>query len=214
MELPLIAIQWIAIIALAIALIDFVLIIFGPFNHDEYDEEDIKRIISESMQSGRIGHLVDEKIRAELSRRKLDGEPAITNRPAEPTKPGQKPAEVVETSKTPNPGEESTEPKEITLPMSMTLFAGVCMDGKFKRIESTPNDKSIYIIWISDKDSAEGTISIDQNAYEKVANTPDYLKDACVVSGSGFNVKEVHAGFVVKTNGQWVIKEPIEVELY
>ena len=152
MELPLIAIQWIAIIALVIALIDFVLIFFGPFNHDEYDEDDIKRIISKSMQSGRIARLVDDKISAELSHRKLESESTIANKPVETPKPEQKPAEVVETPKavivdTPKPVEESSGVKEITLPMPTTLFAGVCMEGKFKRIESTPNDKSIYIIW-------------------------------------------------------------------
>lgn len=206
-----------AAVVVVSALITILLILL--FRPKEYDEDDIKDIIYESMQSGRLARLVEDKIRAELSHRKLESESAVANKPVETPRPEQKPAEVVETPKaeiadTPKPVEESTEPKEITLPTPITLFAGVCVDGKFKRIESTPNEKSIYIIWASDKDSAEGIISIDQNAYEKVANTPDYLNDACVVSGSGSNVKEVHAGSVVKTNGQWVIKEPIEVELY
>ncbi len=206
MELSEIRFVWLAIACLFIIIL--ILLYLCIRNRKAYNDEKIKTIIYASMESGRIGHLVDEKIKAELSHRKL-GEPAVaTVVPKETLEHNTKPVEITEEAKA------EIEEDSKSLPTPITLFASVCIDGKFKRIESTPNDRSIYIISAADQDSVEGIISIDRNAYEKVANTPDYLNDACVVSGSGPNVKEVHAGSVVKTDGQWIIKEPIEVELY
>ncbi|HBN01078.1 MAG TPA: hypothetical protein DD383_00340 [Rikenellaceae bacterium] len=101
-----------------------------------------------------------------------------------------------------------------TLSKPMKLYASTCSKGAFRTVSDCPNDKAIYIIYVDDVNADQGIVSIDTQAYDKVAQTQEYLKDACEVSGSGSKVKEVSSGTVAKEkNGQWVIKKRIVVEL-
>lgn len=102
---------------------------------------------------------------------------------------------------------------EISLPAPISIYVGSYKTGSFKHSSPTPDGKTIYCITAVDKDATEGIINIDQSAYEKVAETPDYLEGACIVSGNGTQVKVCKPGTVIRDNGQWVIKDSIEVEL-
>lgn len=110
-------------------------------------------------------------------------------------------------------GTEDESVAEISLPAPISIYVGSYKTGSFKYSSASPDGKTIYCITAGDKDAVEGIINIDPSAYDKVAETPDYLEGACIVSGNGTQVKVCKPGTVIKDNGQWVIKDSIEVEL-
>ena len=70
-----------------------------------------------------------------------------------------------------------------------------------------------WIEFVADsKDAVTGILNVDQSAYDKIAQTPDYLQNACVYSGNGTQLKVTKTGTVQKENGTWVVKEPIVAE--
>ena len=108
----------------------------------------------------------------------------------------------------------SDEPNEISLPEPVSIYVGSYKTGSFKYSSPGPDDKTIYCITTSSKDSIEGVINLDPNAYRKVGETPDYLEGACIVSGDGLQVKVTKPGSVIKKDGKWEVSDQIEVELF
>lgn len=111
---------------------------------------------------------------------------------------------------------QETEPEkkavEISLPEPVTFYTGICKDGAFKHVTTIPDNKTIFTIYADSKDAVEGILNVDQSAYDKIAQTPDYLQNACVYSGNGTQLKVTKTGVVLKENGTWVVKEPIVAE--
>lgn len=108
--------------------------------------------------------------------------------------------------------ETESKPVEIPLPEPVTFYTGICKDGAFKHVTTVPDNKTIFTIFADSKDAVEGILNVDASAYDKIAQTPDYLQNACVYSGAGTQLKVTKTGIVVKDNGAWVIKEPIVAE--
>ena len=102
--------------------------------------------------------------------------------------------------------------EEISLPTPITLYTGSYSTGAFRHITTSPDDKTIFTIYANDKDAEEGVLNIDASAYDKVSETPDYLKNACSYSGAGSKIRIVQVGRVVKENGSWVVKDPVIAE--
>lgn len=214
------------ILALIIGVINLALLIW-LLTRPYLDDEEVKDIVKESMErpNGRLREVVDslaqsaaaKKVKNELFYASQKKEPVADTKSATQSAPApakaseEKAASVPETQKV----DSAKEPvKEITLPKPVTLFAGSYMNGSFKRVSPTPDDRTIYTITAASEDAPEGVISIDLKAYDKLANTPDYMAGACIVSGNGSNVREVKSGTVKRENGQWIVAEQIEVELY
>lgn len=110
--------------------------------------------------------------------------------------------------------EEGIQPgTEIKLETPITLYASMYMNKAFKKVSTTPDDYTIYNITTSPSAPNSGVITIDLNAYAKVGTTPDFLDEACIVSGNGSNVKVTKPGTVVKEGENWIVTEQIEVEL-
>lgn len=129
---------------------------------------------------------------------------AVVNAPKEEEKPVEVvPAQEPETEKA---------PVEISLPEPVTLYTGICKDGAFKHVTTVPDSKTIYTIYADSKEAVTGILNVDQSAYDKIAQTPDYLQNACVYSGNGTQLKVTKTGTVQKENGTWVVKEPIVAE--
>lgn len=103
-------------------------------------------------------------------------------------------------------------PVEIVLPTPKTWYTGSYTTGAFRHISPVPDDKTIFTIFANSEDATEGILNIDQNAYAKIAQTPDYLERACSWSGTGIRVKVVKTGTVIKEGGSWIVKEPVVVE--
>lgn len=101
---------------------------------------------------------------------------------------------------------------EISLPEPVTFYTGICKDGAFKHVTTIPDNKTIFTIYADSKDALEGVLNVDQSAYDKIAQTPDYLQNACVYSGNGTQLKVTKTGTVQKENGTWVVREPIVAE--
>ena len=138
----------------------------------------------------------------------------ITQTPVVPeAKPIAKPAEAekVESVKPTEdrPVKPQSGPVEISRPDPVTLFTGSYSTGAFRHITSIPDDKTVFTIYTESADAYEGVLNIDESAYEKVAQTPDYLRNACSYSGAGTRLRVIQTGKVVKENGTWVVKEPI-----
>lgn len=120
----------------------------------------------------------------------------------------EKPVETVPAQET----EPEKKPVEISLPEPVTLYTGICKDGAFKHVTTVPDNKTIFTIYADSKDAVDGILNVDQSAYDKIAQTPDYLQNACVYSGNGTQLKVTKTGTVQKENGTWVVKEPIVAE--
>ncbi len=103
-------------------------------------------------------------------------------------------------------------PVEIQLPEPVTIYTGSYRTGSFRHTTHTPDEKTIFTIMAESKDAVEGVLNIDVNAYDKIAQTPDYLEGACTYSGSGTQLHVIQTGTVYKDNGSWVVKEPIIAE--
>ena len=158
----------------------------------------------------RIKGLVQEEIARQL---KIKEEPKVEA--AKPSPPVVQAASVEEKPEETAPVRETeTEkrPVEISLPEPVTLYTGICKDGAFKHVTTAPDNKTIYTIFADSKDAVTGILNVDQSAYDKIAQTPDYLQNACVYSGNGTQLKVTKTGTVQKENGTWVVKEPIVAE--
>lgn len=103
-------------------------------------------------------------------------------------------------------------PVEIQLPEPVTIYTGSYRTGSFRHTTLTPDEKTIFTITAESKDAVEGVLNIDVNAYDKIAQTPDYLEGACTYSGSGTQLHVIQTGTVYKDNGSWVVKDPIIAE--
>ena len=153
-------------------------------------------------------------LRNEMAREELKAEvfKAATSALNEPENPV---GEAVETpSETSQVQETTTEdvPIENALPEPVVLYTGICKDGAFKHVTTVPDNKTVFIICAESKDAVEGILKVDESAYDKIAQTPDYLQNACVYSGNGTQLKVTKTGTVIKENGTWVVKEPIVAE--
>lgn len=112
------------------------------------------------------------------------------------------------------PKEEGIElGAEIKLETPITLYASIYRDKAFKKVSKAPDDYTIYNITTSPSAPSSGVITIDLNAYAKVGTTPEFLDEACLVSGNGSNVKVIKPGTVAKDGENWIVTEQIEVEL-
>lgn len=120
----------------------------------------------------------------------------------------EKPVETAPVQET----EPEKKPVEISLPEPVTFYTGICKDGAFKHVTTVPDNKTVFTIYAESKDAVEGILNVDQSAYEKIAQTPDYLQNACVYSGNGTQLKVTKTGVVIKESGAWVVKEPIVAE--
>ena len=103
-------------------------------------------------------------------------------------------------------------PVEIQLPEPVTIYTGSYRTGSFRHTTLTPDEKTIFTITAESKDAVEGVLNIDVNAYDKIAQTPDYLEGGCTYSGSGTQLHVIQTGTVYKDNGSWVVKDPIIAE--
>lgn len=108
--------------------------------------------------------------------------------------------------------EKEDGPVEIPLPEPVTIYTGSYRTGTFRHTTLTPDEKTIFTITAESKDAAEGILNIDVNAYDKIAQTPDYLEKACTYSGAGTQLRVIQTGTVYKDNGSWVVKDPIIAE--
>ena len=105
-------------------------------------------------------------------------------------------------------------PVEIPLPEPVTIYTGSYRTGSFRHTTLTPDEKTIFTIIAESKDAIEGVLNIDVNAYDKIAQTPDYLEKACTYSGAGTQLRVIQTGTVYKDNGLWVVKDPIIAEFH
>lgn len=161
-----------------------------------------------------VANFLDQKLKNfvhdEFVRLQAKNEDSIkpTTAPAEGAK--ENPTEA-EAPKHDEPHKEDG-PVEIVLPTPKTWYTGSYTTGAFRHISPVPDDKTIFTIFANSEDATEGILNIDQNAYAKVAQTPDYLERACTWSGMGTRVKVVKTGIVIKEGGAWIVKEPVIVE--
>lgn len=213
----------IAIIAMILGIINIIfnIILFLRLRADETHE--IQRIIKARLQSGECSMIINDMIKQELNNITHTIRHAPDQNVAKSCGPDHEDQENQHTSEE-NTWESTSSDSTIVTPINteteqsipkpITLYAGTYRGGSFKGVYPVPDEKTVYSIRIESEDAAEGTISIDPNAYAKVAATPDYLDDACNLHGNGSNVKQVNSGTVIKEDKQWVVKEKIEVELY
>lgn len=136
-----------------------------------------------------------------------------TSKPKETAAPKEKKAEPQPVKKEPESlvKQVSEQPKENN-DTSVTFYTGSYKTGSFLHITTTPDEKTIFTIDADSAESSEGVLDIDVNAYNKIAQTPEFLEGACDCSGSGSRVVVLEKGVVVKENGVWIVKNPIVAE--
>lgn len=166
----------------------------------------------------RIKTIVNEELAKQQG--KTVAQPSIsqTQTSATPSTPVTTPAKTESTEPAKPAVEEKPEeiqrvPEEISLPKPVTLFTGSYSTGSFRHITPVPDEKTVFTIYTDNADAKEGVLNIDESAYAKVAQTPDYLKNACSYSGTGTQLRVIQTGKVVKENGTWKVIEPIIAEL-
>lgn len=171
----------------------------------------------------RIRDIVHEEIVREL-RKKEEPKMEMTKPTASadvPPKVVEKPVETADSHMTEqrNVGtvltrkiEMEKNPNEISLPEPVTFYTGICKDNTFRHVTSFPDNKTIYTINVANINANEGILDVEASAFEKIAQTPDYLQNACIYSGNGSRLIIIKTGRVVKLEGTWIVKEPIQAE--
>lgn len=184
--------------------------------------ENISREVLRTYMGFEGGHRIRSIVCEELAKQqgKAVAQPPIsqTQTSATPSTPVTTPAKTESTEPAKPAVEEKPEeiqrvPEEISLPKPVTLFTGSYSTGSFRHITSVPDEKTVFTIYTDNADAMEGVLNIDESAYAKVAQTPDYLKNACSYSGTGTQLRVIQTGKVVKENGTWKVTEPIIAEL-
>lgn len=208
----------VVLIAVALALVVSVIALLKALkalekSRGERIESIAKRTVENYMllnYNQKIRNMVHEELVRE--QQKKEGPKSEVVKPAETVvnapKEEEKPVEVVPAQEP----ETEKAPVEISLPEPVTLYTGICKDGAFKHVTTVPDSKTIYTIYADSKEAVTGILNVDQSAYDKIAQTPDYLQNACVYSGNGTQLKVTKTGTVQKENGTWVVKEPIVAE--
>lgn len=208
----------VVLIAVALALVVSVIALLKALkalekSRGERIESIAKRTVENYMllnYNQKIRNMVHEELVRE--QQKKEGPKSEVVKPAEAVvnapKEEEKPVEVVPAQEP----ETEKAPVEISLPEPVTLYTGICKDGAFKHVTTVPDSKTIYTIYADSKEAVTGILNVDQSAYDKIAQTPDYLQNACVYSGNGTQLKVTKTGTVQKENGTWVVKEPIVAE--
>ena len=166
---------------------------------DFYFNQKVRKMIREEIivEQDRLARIAKQNEPKGPSVKKSESNPVKVNTPA------PKPVEMEQ--------EVKQEEKDIKTPI--TLYTGSYITGKFRIVTSIPDDKTIFTINADSEEAVEGVLDIDVNAYNKVAQTPDFLEIACNLSGSGTQLKVIKKGVVIKENGEWVVREPIIAEL-
>lgn len=158
----------------------------------------------------KIRNLVhDELVRQQMMK---DAPNVVQPKPVEKVDAAPKVEETKQETAPAQEEEPAKGPVEQTLPEPVTFYTGICKDGAFKHVTTVPDNKTIFTILAGSQDAVEGILSVDASAYDKIAQTPDYLQNACVYSGNGTQLKVTKMGSVVKENGTWIVKEPIVAE--
>lgn len=170
---------------------------------DFYFNQKVRKMIREEIivEQDRLARIAKQNEPKAPIEKKSESKPVKVNTPA------PKPVEVVQETKQ----EVKEEIKEANNPI--TLYTGSYFTGKFRVVTTIPDDKTIFTINAESEEAVEGVLDIDRNAYNKVAQTPDFIENACNLSGSGTQLKVIKKGVVIKENGEWVVKEPIIAEL-
>lgn len=158
----------------------------------------------------KIKSLVQEEL-AKLQR-KQDDLTSVAQKPEPTVAPAGTETKGLETPIVAQTNEPQNGPVEITLPEPVTLFTGSYSTGVFRHITPAPDDKTVFTIYTESADANEGVLNIDESAFEKVVQTPDYLNNACLYSGAGIRLHIVQTGKVIKKNGEWKVIEPIIAE--
>ena len=219
---PLIIVLIALLFAIAIALIALIKANKALRESDRQHMENISREVLRSYMGFEGGHRIRSIVCEELA--KQQGTPVAqtpasqTQTSASPSTPVFSPAKSETTEPaTPaaeeKPDEPQSVPVEISLPKPVTLFTGSYSTGSFRHITPVPDEKTVFTIYTDNADAVEGVLNIDESAYAKVAQTPDYLKNACSYSGTGTQLRVIQTGKVVKENGTWRVTEPIIAEL-
>lgn len=166
---------------------------------DFYFNQKVRKMIREEIivEQDRLARIAKQNEPKAPIEKKSESKPVKVNTPA------PKPVEVVQETK--------QEVKDTNNPI--TLYTGSYFTGKFRVVTTIPDDKTIFTINADSEEAVEGVLDIDRNAYNKVAQTPDFIENACNLSGSGTQLKVIKKGVVIKENGEWVVKEPIIAEL-
>lgn len=196
-----------AVLAIIVSVISLILAKRASERCDE-----MNRIVNDEIRKY-MGFEGEQKIkkvlREELARQPMVPEPREVNEKTadihistEEVKPDKKDAEKT----------KETLDREIPLPTPITFYAGICTNGAFKHVTTAPDNKTIYTIYAESQDAVHGILNVDRNAYDKIAQTPDYLQNACTYSGNGTQLKVTKTGTVAKENGIWVVKESIVAE--
>lgn len=194
-------------IAYGWCLLNTILIIFLAVKLRSCDIETIKSCIEHSVRHGRLKDAV-ESLLADVKKQQRAIRDVVAGLESSLAE-----TRVSESQSLQAAAEIRKEKSNKALPKPMKLYASTCSKGAFRTVSDCPNDQTIYIIYLDDQNADQGVVSIDAKAYDKVAQTLDYLNDACEVSGGGSKVKEVSSGTVAKENDQWLIKKQIVVEL-
>ena len=179
-------------------------------NHRKETINDIRRYIGFDGRP-QIRNIVREELDKQQNKAVAQSSKEQKSTPVDPPAKPEKtePVKPVEEQ----PKEPQDGPKVIDLPKPVTLFTGSYSTGAFRHITSAPDEKTVFTIYVDNADAVEGVLSIDESAYAKVAQTPDYLKNACSYSGTGTQLRVIQTGKVVKENGAWRVTEPIIAEL-
>jgi len=206
----------IALIGALLALIVAILALLKALKANERTSSSRIKEFAREEYNIQVANFLDQRLKIivhdELVHQQSKKEEPIKPTPAPVVEANVNPTVAEEQQAQPEPAQAEKGPVEIVLPTPKTWYTGSYTTGSFRHVSPVPDDKTIFTIFANSEDATEGILNIDQNAYAKVAQTPDYLEKACTWSGMGTRVKVVKIGTVIKEGGSWVVKDPIVVE--
>lgn len=219
------------IVALALGVLSFILIVSFIVLYFVKREEDTKEIIRKSINGrGRIYDAVktmvleDDYITDRLSSRNHSNQ-SLTKAEIERIvqQKVDKALEVIQKKKRHDEfvqpvSDEAKRVEEVSRSNSAFLYAS-CVDEKkhsFYTVTKFPDKDTIFVLELNPENENEATFTVYDKVFKKVIGEQGYLRDGCTIENPGMNtttiVRTIEPGLTCCKNGEWVVKEQAKVK--
>lgn len=218
------------IVALALGVLSFILIVSFIVLYFMKRDDDIKEIIKKSISGrGRIYEAVktmvleDDYITDRLSSRnhasqsltKAEIERIVQQKVDKALEGIQKKQrdEFIQ------PDAEEPKPVEVVSKSNSAFLYASCVDEKkhsFYTVTKTPDKDTVFVLELNPEDENEATFTVYDKVFKKVIGEQGYLRDGCTIENPGMNtstiVRTIEPGLTFCKNGEWVVKEQAKVK--
>ena len=218
------------IVALALGVLSFVLIVSFIVLYFVKRDGDIKAIIKKSInRRGQIYEAIrdqlikDDYIMDHLSSRSNTAQslskPEIERIVQQKVDKALESLQKKQRDEFIQPVADEPKPVEVVSKSNSTILYASCVDEKkrsFYSVTRIPDKDTIFVLELNPEDENEATFTVYDKVFKKVIGEQGYLRDGCTIENPGMNtttiVRTKEPGLTYCKNGEWIVKEQAKVK--